>query len=82
MWKEADNKLYQKFKFKNFSEAFGFMTRVALEAEKMDHHPDWKNVYDTVEISLSTHSAGDVVTANDRQLAKKIDEIYHHVKPH
>jgi 4a-hydroxytetrahydrobiopterin dehydratase len=74
-WKDADNKLYRKFEFKNFSEAFAFMTRVALEAEKMDHHPLWTNVYNTVEISLSTHDAGDIVTDKDRKLAKKIDAI-------
>jgi len=62
MWQEKNNKLYRKFQFKDFSEAFAFMTRVALEAEKMDHHPLWTNVYNTVEIWLSTHSAGDVVT--------------------
>ena len=74
-WKEADNKLYKKFEFKNFSEAFAFMTRVALEAEKMDHHPLWTNVYNTLEIWLNTHDAGDVVTDKDRKLAKKIDAI-------
>jgi 4a-hydroxytetrahydrobiopterin dehydratase len=73
MWEEKDNTLYRKFEFKNFSEAFAFMTRVALEAEKMDHHPDWSNVYNKVEITLSTHSAGDIVTEKDRKLAKKID---------
>lgn len=75
MWQEKNNKLYRKFQFKNFSEAFAFMTRVALEAEKMDHHPLWTNVYNTVEIWLSTHSAGDVVTSKDKQLAEKIDDI-------
>ena len=74
-WKEAGNKLYRKFEFKNFSEAFAFMTRVALEAEKMDHHPLWTNVYNTVEIWLNTHDAGDVVTDKDRKLSKKIDAI-------
>jgi 4a-hydroxytetrahydrobiopterin dehydratase len=74
-WKEADNKLYKKFEFKNFSEAFAFMTRVALEAEKMDHHPLWTNVYNTLEIWLSTHDAGDIVTDKDRKLSKKIDAI-------
>ncbi|MEP6747628.1 MAG: 4a-hydroxytetrahydrobiopterin dehydratase [Bacteroidota bacterium] len=74
-WKEADDKLYKKFEFKNFSEAFAFMTRVALEAEKMDHHPLWTNVYNTLEIWLNTHDAGDVVTDKDRKLAKKIDAI-------
>jgi 4a-hydroxytetrahydrobiopterin dehydratase len=75
MWKEENNKLYKKFTFKNFSEAFAFMTRVALAAEKMDHHPLWTNVYNEVEIWLNTHSAGDIVTEKDRQLAKKIDAL-------
>jgi len=75
MWQEQNNKLYRKFQFKNFSEAFAFMTRIALEAEKMDHHPLWTNVYNTVEIWLSTHSAGDVVTDKDKQLAAKIDKL-------
>ena len=75
MWKEADNKLYRKFSFKDFSEAFAFMTRVALIAEKMDHHPLWTNVYNTVEVWLSTHDAGDVVTDKDRKLAAAIDKI-------
>jgi len=74
-WQEQDNKLYRKFQFKNFSEAFAFMTRVALEAEKMDHHPLWTNVYNNVEIWLSTHDAGDVVTDKDKKLAKKIDAL-------
>ena len=75
MWQEENNKLYRKFQFKNFSEAFAFMTRVAMEAEKMDHHPLWTNVYNTVEIWLSTHSAGDVVTDKDKQLAARIDKL-------
>jgi len=75
MWKEENNKLYKKFTFKNFSEAFAFMTRVALAAEKMDHHPLWTNVYNEVEIWLNTHSAGDTVTVKDRELAKKIDAL-------
>ena len=74
-WQEADNKLYKKVQFKNFSEAFAFMTRVAMEAEKMDHHPLWTNVYNTVEIWLNTHDAGDVVTEKDHKLAKKIDSL-------
>ena len=75
MWEEKNNTLYRKFQFKDFSQAFAFMTRVALAAEKMDHHPDWSNVYNTVEIRLSTHSAGDVVTDKDRKLAKTIDAL-------
>ena len=74
-WKEEANKLYRKFQFKNFSEEFAFMNRVALEAEKMDHHPLWTNVYNTVEIWLNTHDAGDVVTDKDRKLSKKIDKL-------
>lgn len=75
MWKEENNKLYKKFVFKNFSEAFAFMTRVAIEAEKMNHHPEWKNVWNTVEIWLSTHDAGDIVTDKDHALARKIDSL-------
>lgn len=75
MWQETNNKLYRKYSFKDFSEAFAFMTRVALAAEKMNHHPEWKNVYNTVEIWLSTHDAGDIITDKDRKLAKKIDAI-------
>ena len=74
-WKEKDNKLYRKFEFKDFSEAFAFMTRVALEAQSMDHHPLWTNVYNTVEVWLSTHDAGDIVTDKDKKLAKKIDKL-------
>ena len=75
MWEEKNNTLYKKFTFQNFSEAFGFMTRVAIEAEKMNHHPLWTNVYNQVEIWLNTHDAGDVVTDKDRQLSAKIDKL-------
>ena len=75
MWEEKENKLYRKFQFKDFSQAFAFMTRVALASEKMDHHPLWTNVYNTVEIWLSTHDAGDVVTDKDRRLSEKIDKL-------
>lgn len=75
MWQESDNKLYRKFQFADFSEAFAFMTRVAIEAEKMNHHPLWTNVWNTVEIWLSTHDAGNVVTGKDRVLAKRIDKL-------
>ena len=78
MWQEADNKLYKKFKFNNFSEAFAFMTRVALESEKRDHHPIRTNVWNTVEIWLNTHEAGDIVTDKDRKLSRKIDELAPH----
>jgi 4a-hydroxytetrahydrobiopterin dehydratase len=73
MWEEKENTLYKKFQFKDFSEAFSFMTRVAIAAEKMDHHPRWTNVYNQVEIWLNTHSEGNVVTQKDKDLAKSID---------
>lgn len=75
MWTEENNTLRQTFKFKDFKEAFAFMTKVALLAEKMDHHPDWSNSYNRVEIALSTHSAGDTVTEKDRKLAEAIDAV-------
>jgi len=75
MWTKKNNSLYRKFEFKDFSEAFAFMTRVALAAEKMNHHPTWKNVYNKVEIWLNTHDAGDIVTEKDEKLAAKIDKL-------
>ncbi len=75
MWQTKDNTLYRKFQFKNFSEAFAFMTRVAIEAEKLNHHPEWKNVYNVVEIWLSTHDAGNIITEKDQKLAAKIDAL-------
>jgi 4a-hydroxytetrahydrobiopterin dehydratase len=74
-WNEEQDALVRSFRFTDFSEAFAFMTRVALIAEKMDHHPDWRNVYNTVEIRLSTHSAGNTITDKDRQLAQAIDRL-------
>lgn len=75
MWIEKDDKLQKIFEFKNFSEAFAFMTRVAIEAEKLNHHPWWSNVWNRVEIHLNTHDAGDVVTEKDHALAKTIDGL-------
>lgn len=75
MWVEKNNKLTRKFKFSDFQEAFAFMTRVAFLAEKHDHHPNWSNVYNTVEIELTTHDKGNTVTEKDRKLAKAIDQI-------
>ena len=75
MWTNDNNILYKKFEFKNFSEAFAFMTRVAIEAEKMDHHPKWTNVYNKVEIWLSTHDAGNIITDKDTKLAAIIDGL-------
>lgn len=74
-WKEADNKLTRTFTFSDFSEAFGFMTRVALIAEKMNHHPTWTNTWNTVHFELSTHDAGNKVTDRDRKLADAIDRL-------
>lgn len=75
MWTEENNSLVREFEFKNFVQAFGFMTKVALIAEKMDHHPNWENVYNKVKISLNTHSAGGVVTEKDHSLAKAISKL-------
>lgn len=75
MWTEKNDKLVKTFEFNNFVEAFGFMTKVAIIAEKMDHHPNWSNVYNKVSIELSTHDAGGIVTDKDKELAKAIDAI-------
>lgn len=75
MWTEKNNKLTKTFTFKDFSEAFGFMTRVAIVAEKMNHHPTWTNTWNTVDFELSTHDAGNIITEKDRQLAKEIDRL-------
>jgi 4a-hydroxytetrahydrobiopterin dehydratase len=75
MWTEKDGKLEQTFKFKDFSEAFAFMTRVALVAESMQHHPDWSNSYNQVKITLVTHDEGNKITEKDHQLAEAIDKI-------
>ena len=75
MWLEKDNKLYKAFTFKDFSNAFSFMCRVALLAEKMNHHPTWTNTWNKVEIWLSTHDAGDIVTDKDLKLAEGIDKL-------
>ena len=74
-WKQAANheSIAKSFKFADFNQAWGFMTRVAMAAEKADHHPEWSNVYNKVEITLSTHDAGGV-TDKDIKLAKFIDE--------
>ena len=74
-WKEENNSLKRSFKFKDFIEAWSFMTKVAMIAEKMDHHPEWSNVYNTVDIKLTTHDQGNTITAKDRELAKAIDEL-------
>jgi len=75
MWQESNGRLVREFKFKDFQEAFTFMTRVGFMAEKMDHHPNWSNSYNFVRIELYTHDQGDVVTEKDRRLAMAIDTI-------
>ena len=76
-WREVNDRdaITKTFTFKNFNEAFGFMTRIAMQAEKMDHHPEWSNVYKTVDITLSTHDAGGL-SEKDIKLAKFIDKIF------
>lgn len=75
MWTEEDNKLKRTFQFKNFVEAFGFMSKVAIVAENLNHHPNWSNVYNTVSFELRTHDAGNTVTDRDRKLAAEIDKL-------
>ena len=74
-WREADGCLRREFEFADFSEAFAFMTRVALLAESSNHHPEWSNVYNKVSITLTTHDAGSIVTEADRRLATAIDQL-------
>lgn len=73
MWTEEENKLKKRFTFQDFTEAFAFMTRVAFLAEAQQHHPNWSNVYNRVDIFLTTHDKGNVVTEKDRKLARSID---------
>jgi 4a-hydroxytetrahydrobiopterin dehydratase len=74
-WAEVDDRdaIFKTFRFKTFNEAFGFMTRVALMAEKMDHHPEWSNVYNRIDVTLATHDAGGI-TRRDIQLAAFMDQ--------
>jgi 4a-hydroxytetrahydrobiopterin dehydratase len=74
-WTHENNKLKKTFTFKDFTQAFGFMTKVALVAEKMNHHPTWTNTWNSVSFELSTHDAGNVVTDKDHALAKAIDTL-------
>ena len=75
-WSDVDDRdaIKKTFKFKNFNQAFGFMSRVAMKAEKMDHHPEWFNVYATVDVTLATHDAGGV-TSLDIELATFMDKV-------
>jgi len=75
MWTESDQKLKKSFQFADFSEAFAFMTRVALLAEQMNHHPTWTNTWNRVDIELTSHDAGNTVTDRDRKMASAIDKL-------
>lgn len=75
-WSVSGGKLARTFEFGDFSEAFAFMTRVAIEAERMEHHPEWSNVYNRVSVSLVTHDIGNKISTYDVALAEKISEIY------
>ncbi len=75
-WTETPDALTRRFEFADFRQAFAFMTAVALTAEKMDHHPEWSNVWNRVDITLRTHSAGNTVTDLDRRIAAAIDGIH------
>lgn len=81
MWNEIDNALECRFVFKDFVEAFGFMSQVAIIAEKQNHHPYWTNVYNKLTIRLNTHDAGDIITDKDHALAKAISVIYSSYQP-
>tara|TARA_B100000676_G_scaffold81159_1_gene81158 strand:- start:191 stop:433 length:243 start_codon:yes stop_codon:yes gene_type:complete len=74
-WQEQDGALEKTFVFGDFVQAFGFMTRAAMVAEKMDHHPEWTNVYNRVVVRLTTHDAGNTVTDRDRALAAEMDRL-------
>ncbi len=74
-WTEQDHSLYRKFTFANFADAVAFMIKVAALAEEQDHHPDWSNVWNVVEIRLCSHDAGRTVTARDHRLAESINAL-------
>lgn len=75
MWIEENNQLKRTFEFKDFQEAFGFMTRVAFLAEQQQHHPEWSNLYNKVVMVLTTHDKGNTITEKDHKLADAIDAI-------
>ncbi|MCB0736360.1 MAG: 4a-hydroxytetrahydrobiopterin dehydratase [Bacteroidetes bacterium] len=75
-WTESAQKLERTFTFNNFIDAFSWMTSMAIEVEKMNHHPEWNNVYNKVHVQLTTHDAGNKVTQKDRDLAQKMDQHY------
>lgn len=80
MWKEENNSLRKVFEFKDFVAAFAWMTKAAIWAEKINHHPEWSNVYNKVSVKLTTHDAGNTITEKDRELADKMDQLYNDQK--
>ena len=75
MWQEINNQLVKEFNFKDFKEAFEFMTKASVIINELDHHPEWTNTYNKLTIKLSTHDAGDIITNKDREMAKRLDEL-------
>ena len=76
MWKEHNNQLQATFELADFTQAFAFMTEVAAVVERLDHHPEWSNVWNKVNITLCTHSAGNTITEKDHELAAAIDKVF------
>jgi len=74
-WTESDNKLHKTFTFKTFGDAMAWMVKASYAIEKMDHHPEWTNVYNRVKVTLCTHDAGNIVTDKDRKLAEILDAL-------
>ncbi len=75
-WREERNSLIAEFIFEDFSQAWAFMSEVAMAAEKQNHHPNWSNVYNKVVIHLSTHDAGNIITEKDRKLSAEINDLF------
>lgn len=80
-WKEENNKLYKQYKFKDFTATLAFMVQAGFAIEKLNHHPEWKNVYNRLDVWLCTHDAGNTVTDKDHQLASLLDGIYNSFHP-
>lgn len=79
-WKEENNRLNAEFIFADFTQAWAFMSEVAIAAEKQGHHPDWSNVYNRVSIQFTTHDAGNIVTEKDQKLSTTISKLYNRYK--
>lgn len=74
-WQVRDNALYKEFKFNNFAQALGWMVAAGVEADKLNHHPEWSNIYNRVKVILKTHDLGNVISDLDQKLAHKMDEL-------